>query len=208
MRQHVSQTFIAAMMFLAAGCAQPFGGVPAPSAAASNELPPLENGVYVAHGICIGSEYGCTDEPWRATAPSVLRERPDPASPVVATVATGDLAWPIGGQLRFAPRRGVVTEDVDYRDLGRLEAGDVVYMLEPLGEGTYSIWRRGQTFDSAWAEGDENEPITWDAEPLPLPPGAITGEWTQFRLADGRTGWVAGGDFECADGWCGPPERE
>jgi len=195
-----------AAAFLTTACAHHTDTALTP--AASNELPPMENGVYVAHGICIGSEYGCTDEPWRATGADQLHERPDLASPVVAAVAPGDLAWPIGGQFRFAPRRGVVNREIDFSHHGRLEVGDVVYMLEPQGEGTYGIWHRGQQLSSYWAEGDNNEPITWDAEPLPLPPGAITGEWMQFRLADGRAGWAANGNFECADGWCGPPERE
>lgn len=204
-RQFLRGLVIAAAL-LTIGCAQHIG---TPSASpASDELPPLDNGVYVAHGICIGSEYDCNGEPWRATEPNELREHPDPASPVIATLAPGDLVWPIGGQLRFAPRRGVVNRAVDYRELGRLEVGDVVYMLEPQGEGTFGIWRRGQQFSSDWTEGDENEPITWDAEPLPLPPGAVTGAWVHFRLSDGRTGWAPDEGFECAVNWCGPPERE
>ena len=199
---------VAAAIFLAA-CAHP--AAIAPSAAivsgAPEELPPLDHGVYVADGFCIGSEYGCTSEPWRATGPNEVHERVDPASPVIATLAVGDLAWPIGGQLRFAPHRGIVNSAVDFGEVGRLEVGDIVYMLEPEGEGTYGIWHRGHRLSSTWGEGDDNEPITWDAEPAPLQAGAITGEWVRFRLRDGRTGWVVDGSFECAVDWCGPPER-
>lgn len=196
------------MALLAAGCAQHSATASAPTASvASDELPPLDHGVYVAEGFCIGSEYGCTGEPWRATAANEVHERVDPASRVIATLAPGDRAWPIGGQLRLAPRRGVVNTEVDFGEQGRLELGDVVYMLEPEGEGTYALCR-GRVFFSGWVEGDENEPITWEEEPLPLPAGAITGEWVQFRLEDGRTGWVVNRSFECAVDWCGPPDRQ
>lgn len=183
---------------VAAACAQsPLRADTAPpaSSAASSEAPPLENGVYVAHGICFG-EWGCDYSHWRAAEPIALHERPDPASPVIANVPRGAWLTALEGQLRFIPLRGVVRTATDTPQNVRLEVSDVVYMLEPQGEGYYTFWRRGARFGSTWIEGEDDEPITWDAPAAPLP-GAVTGQWRRFRTESGQTGWAEGGQYEC-----------
>lgn len=166
---------------LAAGCAL-----------TANEAPPLENGVYIVRGVCFGE--GECNRYWRASATVDLRARPDPASPVVATVAPDEWVEAINGQYRFVPRRGVVHTATETPPLA---VGDVVYMLEPLGEGSYVLWRRGQTLDHDWAAGWDNEPITWDAD-AEAPRGAVLGSWVQLRLDNGQTGWIESPrEFEC-----------
>jgi len=171
----------AAMSLLALGCVHN-----------ASEAPPLDNGVYVVRGICFG-EGGC-NRFWRASQPVQLLERPDPSSPVIATVAPEQWVEAIDGQYRFVPQRGVVHTATETPPLG---VGDVVYMLEPQGEGFYTLWHRGQTIDHDWTEGADNEPITWDAG-APPPPGAILGWWVQLRIEGGRTGWIESpSTFEC-----------
>lgn len=169
----------AALVLLAAGCAP------------SNEAPPLEGGIYAVRGICFGE--GECYRHWRASTPVQVRERLDPASPVVATVAPGEWVEPVDGQLRLVPLRGVVRTATKTPPLA---VGDVVYMLEPLGEGFYVLWHKGTTPEHDWASGDPNEPIAWD-EPTPPPAGAVTGWWVQLKLASGKLGWVKDPAFEC-----------
>ncbi len=176
----VQSVMVAAFSLFVIGCAS-----------ASNETPPMEDGVYIARGICFG-EGGCFRY-WRAYEPVELRERADPASPVIATVAPEEWVEAIDGQLRFMPLRGVVHTATETPPLA---VGDVVYMLEPEGEGFYVLWHNGQTIGHHWADGDEGEPITWDAE-APAPEGAVLGWWVQLRLENGQTGWVNDPRFEC-----------
>lgn len=173
--------FALAMSLFALGCAH-----------SANEAPPMENGVYIARGICFG-EGGC-NRYWRASQPVQLRESPDPASSVIATVAPDEWVEAIDGQYRFVPLRGVVHTATATPPLA---VGDVVYMLEPQGEGFYTLWHQGQTPAHDWAEGWENEPITWDARAEP-PPGAVLGWWVQLRRENGQAGWVQDpSTFEC-----------
>ena len=171
---------VLALSLLAVGCAE-----------RSNEAPPTENGVYIARGVCFG-EGGCYSN-WRAIAKVELRERPDPASPVVATIAPGEWVKAIDGQLRLVPLRGVVKRATANPPLA---VGDVVYMLEPLGEGFYVLWHKGKTLEHDWTNMSEEEPIAWDKE-APPPSGAILGWWVQLKRENGQTGWVKDPDFEC-----------
>lgn len=158
---------------------------------ASGEGPPLENGVYVARGVCFGE--GDCYRYWRAFKPVQIHERADPASPVIATVAPEEWVEAIDGQLRFVPLRGIVHTATQSPPLA---VGDVVYMLEPEGEGFYVLWRRGETLDHDWVSGDSNEPITWDTR-VQSPAGAVLGWWVQLKLENGQTGWVNDPEFEC-----------
>lgn len=161
-------------------------------APSSNELPPTENGAYVARGVCFGE--GDCYRHWRASAPVQLHERLDPASPVIATVAPGEWVEAIDGQLRLRPLRGVVKRATEKPPLA---VGDVVYMLEPLGEGDYALWRKGQALEHDWISGGDDEPITWDTSAPPAPAGAILGWWVQLKRENGQTGWVNEPKFEC-----------
>jgi hypothetical protein len=114
---------------------------------------------------------------------------------VVATVKPGEWVEPMEGQFRLIPIRGEVRVATDTPQ-GRLEIGDVVYMLEPQWEGWYSFWFRGQRVAFLWAEGDASEPIVWDPPPA-TPPGAVTGWWVRVRLENGASGWVESPRFAC-----------
>ena len=155
------------------------------------QMPPTENGVYVVKGVCFGE--GSCYRNWRASQTVQLRAMPNPASPIVATVKPKDWVEAVGGQLRLIPLRGVVSKAVASPPMAK---GEVVYMLEPLGEGFYSLWHRGKTVEHDWAAGDPGEPIVWDKSPTP-PKGAILGWWVQLKTKNGKTGWIQDPQFEC-----------
>ena len=157
--------------------------------------PPLEAGVYVARGICFGE--GACFRHWRAIDAVPLHAQADPASPVVATVAPGQWVEPVEGQYRLLPRRGVVQRAaVADSAWPPLAAGDMVYMLEPRGEGTYLLWHRGTTTVPDWTELSDQEPIRWDPPPE-APPGVVLGWWVRLRTEAGATGWTLRPRFAC-----------
>lgn len=174
------RSLAAALALLLSGCSQP-----------TTDTPPTENGVYVVHGICFGE--GECYKHWRASKPTPLLERPDPAAPVVATVSPGQWVETVEGQYRLLPLRGVVNRAVTQPPLAK---GDVVYMLEPLGEGFYVLWHKGKTPDHDWTSDDEGEPITWD-KPQDAPPGAVLGWWVKLKIENGASGWIKDPVFEC-----------
>jgi hypothetical protein len=109
-------------------------------------------------------------------------------------VASDEWVEAVDGQNRLLPLRGVVHTATERPPLA---VGDVVYMLQPLGEGFYALWHHGETPEHDWAWGDPNEPITWDSEPQ-APSGAVLGWWVQLRRENGQTGWVESpSSFEC-----------
>jgi len=155
---------------------------------AAKGAPPTENGVYIARGICFG-EGGCPYENWRAPKRVDLRERPNDNAAVVAAIAPGEWVKPVEGQMRLIPWRGVV------RKAGQgLKSGEVVYMLEPTGEGDFTIWRRGAMGAWQFACGDACGEIEWDT---PGPDPQILGWWVRIAAPDGRIGWVRNPEFEC-----------
>lgn len=186
--------FVAA--FITAACTH--GAAPTQPAAASLAL---DNGVYVADGICFG-EWGCDYAHWRTISAITLHARPDPASPVVASVAPGVWVTPLEGQLRLQPIRGGVRTPFESQNV-RLTPGEVVYMLEPQGEGYYTYWAHGQRFGSEWTDDEPGAPIVWDDPRAPLPAGAVTGQWRRYQLENGQIGWGEGGTFACMSGRSG-----
>ena len=160
-----------------------------------DSAPPPTDSVYVVRGICFGE--GECFRHWRASAKVPLHAQADPASPVVATVPRGAWVEPVEGQYRLLPRRGVVQRAaVADSAMPPLAVGEVVYMLEPRGEGTYVLWHRGVTTVPDWTELSDQEPIRWDP-PREAPPGVVLGWWVRLRLENGTTGWVQRPRFAC-----------
>lgn len=178
----------------ATGATDSTASVP-PVPTARDSAPPLEAGVYVARGICFGE--GACFRHWRAIDAVPLHAQADPASPVVATVAPGQWAEPMEGQFRLLPRRGVVQRATVADSITpALAVGDMVYMLEPRGEGTYLLWHRGTTTVPDWTELSDQEPIRWDP-PREAPPGVVLGWWVRLRTEAGATGWTLRPRFAC-----------
>lgn len=104
-------------------------------ACATNIAPPMERGVYVAHGFCF-EQPNCVRTHWRATGSVPVHTQVDPRSPVIATIAPGEWVTALDAQFRFLPR------------------GD-----------NYVIWRRGEYLFTNWGASDANAPITWGPHP-------------------------------------------
>lgn len=184
------------------------------SATPRTEAPPLENGVYVSTDICQG-EGGCDTMHWRVgEKPIALRDRLDPAAPVIATLQPGEYVDVLNGQIRTMLQRGVVKSiaapapDAPRETGPSLKVGDVVYNIASEGEGYFTLWRRGETV--IWmAPEDETSgvQIAWAAAPSP-PPGAVLGFWVQVKRANGQTGWAGDGGFECVSKLAGDENCE
>lgn len=182
---------IAALFATLAACAS-MGG-PSSSGALA---PPTVNGIYIAQGACPGE--GCTFGRWRATKPIDVYDAVGPAPRVLATIAAGERVEALTGEVHLRPLRGVVR-----RPYGEtLKPGDVVYLLDYLGEGENNIWRRGEILTWTDEGGDPaSSDIAWDAHGDDWT-GAVW--WVQVKRANETVGWLRDPrDFECSDSLAG-----
>jgi hypothetical protein len=152
--------------------------------------PPTLNGVYVAHELCPG-EGGCPSTRWRAAAVVDVFGAQDTSSPVIAKLNPGDWIDAIEGEERIVPRRGTVRVATQ-----GLNPGEVVYLLQTEGEGSYALWRDGALSSWQWPDDpEEASAVAWDNE---APDAPTLGWWVRVRLASGAIGWVhEPREFEC-----------
>lgn len=165
----------------------------ATSAAAAPPGPPAP---YESRGVCPFE--CCTYREWTATADVPVHAKRDAHSRVLFDLRPGDKLDAVTGVV-VTERAAKVTVDHAMRD-GVVEgddkvhlplhAGDVLYMLTPLGEGAYLFWYRGKVYHS----GPE-------LAALPGVGGKAlrTTWWKQVRNKAGRTGWASADDFANAD---------
>jgi hypothetical protein len=161
-------------------------------------------GLYAAHGACPFE--GCDLRVWRVLKPIELRADPNPSAAIVATAAPGEWVRAVESVDFIMPQRGVVVAD-----LGMLKPGDVIYLLDDLGEGFYQVWVRGELHqwsddgsrDAAdptirggvkWTPGPEEQTAASVAPTTP-PRG---GWWVRVQRDSGGSGWTrAGENFAC-----------
>jgi hypothetical protein len=143
----------------------------------------------------------CTYRDWTADGDVPVHQRRDEKSPVVFRLRQGDPVDGITGVV-VAKKPAPVTVDRDVQDgfvKGKdapqlsFKAGDKVYMVAPLGEGTYRFWYRGKFYTSG--------------EALTTMPGVEAREasfiwWKQVRNKAGRSGWTSSEKFTHVDA-CG-----
>lgn len=159
--------------------------------------PPVVNGFYDTQGACPFE--GCSLGEWRARGPVELHAQPHPSAPVVATVPPGEWVNTVTSINRARPTRGVVAEAIEInlyeQEPKRLEAGEVVYMVDYYGEGEVELWRRGERFPYM------GEGIRWEfpsEEQRAADTAAGAGWWIEVQRENGERGWVTnGGDFDC-----------
>lgn len=180
-------TILAALAALACGLGQT-------KAAPLDAGPPLVNGLYVLNGACPGE--GCTfDYFWRAKTKVALRERPAATARIVATVSPKELVRAVGAELYVVPWRGVVAG----KGQG-LQKGDVVHLLDYVGEGTYNLWRGGKILEGI---AIDDVKIKWDR---PLEARPESNWWVRLQRKNGQSGWDRGGAFECGSERAGDPD--
>lgn len=142
-------------------------------------IPPLkdlyEDSFEITSDACFED---CPPNLTRTAEPTPIYERPDPGSPLLATIPAGECVDNRDFKSFSTPHRGVVLETYD-----GYVAGDVIYYLNYEGEGTYMAWWRG---DYTWV--DDGPEIRWDPEPETADPRA--GPWVELLRADGTRGWA------------------
>lgn len=148
---------------------------------------------YVAEDACPFE--CCVYREWYATAATELVARVGGDS-VVATVATGDTVRGLTGEVHVDPAPVAVVHRPKHGD--GVREGDVVFLLDYLGEGVYRVWYEGEV--DAW----ETLPGVRAYCPIPGPecwgeyldPEAATEEhasvwWAKVEAADGVVGWTS-----------------
>jgi hypothetical protein len=197
---NTSITQLAASLFCLSmiGYAEAAAPSPAPPLKVAGKLakldrgPPTRNGIYVARGACPGE--GCTFAfLWRVTERQPVYAAEGSAR-ITGWAQKGDQLHAIAGNLYLKPRRGVVRKDND-----PFKTGDVIYVLDPQGEGYMNVWRRGAI--STWyVPEDKDGVVTWDR-----PADAAAPVWWVKVKRGGRViGWLRNPhDVECEDQFSG-----
>lgn len=153
------------------------------------EGPPMVDGVYTFSG-CEG-EGACSNRNWRTVTSSPLLAGPLPTARVIGTLAPGEWVHVEETVTRLIPRRGVAREDT-----ADLRTGEVIYVLQDMGEGLVVIWRRGEYTERSYE--DVLPHIDLDDVMTTHPLQASLGTWARVRRENGQIGWVAHqGQFEC-----------
>lgn len=166
------------------------GALGATGQTARDDPSPTANGIYVQKDVCPFE--GCVYGAWHAVKPVRVYARPEASSAVIATTSPGDWVRAVTGEVHLTPLRGVINND---RAGAGLRRGDVVWRLSFLGEGEFSVWRRGEVLtidflDADWAD-KSGIPTDW---------------WVRVELGGGRRGWVQANDgFNCTDQLGGDP---
>ncbi|GAB2839932.1 hypothetical protein GCM10027277_03600 [Pseudoduganella ginsengisoli] len=164
--------------------------------AAAQEQPP---GNFENWGVCPFE--CCTYRDWTANADIAVHESRNNQSAVVFRLRKDEQVRALTGVV-VTEKASIVRIDktvqdgyvqgVDKPQLA-LKAGDVIYMLAPLGEGSYLFWYRGKVYTSGaglaampGVDGKDAK-MTW---------------WKQVENKAGKRGWTASDEFSNADA-CG-----
>ena len=152
-------------------------------AALGDERPPT---TWVAHGACPFE--CCTYREWGVVRSTVLYDRPG-SSNVVGTAEVGARVRALTGEVHLRPAALAVVHDH-----APLVAGEIVFLLDTLGEGFSRYWRAGQVHEieitpaerclrpgpSCWVEHIEPSeariPATW---------------WVHIETPAGVRGWTS-----------------
>jgi hypothetical protein len=159
----------------------------------AQERPPsgYENWDVCPFECCIYREWSADDDI------PVHKSRSD-KSPVVFRLHRGEAVYGLTGVV-VTEKPGVIRIDRPVQDgfikgsdkpQLSLKAGDIVYMLSPLGEGYYLFWYQGKVYRSGGdlaatpgVEGREFK-MTW---------------WKLVKNSDGKIGWTNSSKFNNAD---------
>lgn len=143
----------------------------------------------------------CTYRVWSADDEIPIHASRDEKSPVLFRLHQGELVDALTGVV-VTVKPGVIKIDKPVRDgfiKGNdepqlaLKAGDIVYMLSPLGEGAYLFWYQGKVYESGNAltamEGVDGRgsKMTW---------------WKLIKNRANKTGWTQSEKFSNVDA-CG-----
>ncbi|WP_426110347.1 hypothetical protein [Massilia sp. PWRC2] len=154
---------------------------------------------YESWGICPFE--CCTYRQWRADADIPVHQDRNEHSAVVFRLHRGEVVDGVTGVV-VAEKAGAITISRALRDgyidgsaqpQLSLAAGDVIYMVSPLGEGAYLFWYQGKVYKSG--------------TDLAGMPGVDAGAakfvwWKQVRNSASKSGWTRSEKFKAVDA-CG-----
>lgn len=172
--------------FLVCGC----------PATKAQEQPPAN---YENWGVC---PFECCEyREWTATANISIYESRNEKSPVIFKLHQQEKLLAITGVV-ITEKSGIVrinktVQDGYIKDINKpqltLKAGDIVYMLSPLGEGFYLFWYQGKVYTSG---------IELSAMPGVDGKDAKMTWWKQVENKAGKRGWTMSNKFSNVDA-CG-----
>jgi hypothetical protein len=147
--------------------------------------------VYIDRGACQGE--ACGFGPWKPTATTVLRARPDARSRKVGEVRPGPCVLALTGEVHvLTPGRFVVR-----RPRGRYRPGDVLFVYTYVGEEVYKVRHRGRWIaEQQLAYVPEPGPAARsECEANPHCWGVFerrpdSESWAKVRTAAGIVGWT------------------
>ena len=143
----------------------------------------------------------CTYRTWTVERATEVRSARDPGAAIAFRLSAGEKVEALNGVVVVSRAgRGRAPRDATVQGVP-LRAGDEVAILHPVGEGFWSVWRVGRTFN---AQVGDPQPATsrWQPEVQMVEKPEFTW-WVQVRDARGRTGWTNrpenfGGKDRCA----------
>jgi hypothetical protein len=141
----------------------------------------------------------CTYRTWTALAPIPVYGREAAAGHPVWTLERGEQFLAQGGNVHLS-RVGVAVVVDTFSLLGlqdtirptHVDAGDSLFVLSFLGEGSYRIWYRGRVWISGelWP-GEREDTAKWHSRyPTKLIREPIAHWWVRIRGRSGRSGWI------------------
>ncbi|MBV9046071.1 MAG: SH3 domain-containing protein, partial [Alphaproteobacteria bacterium] len=130
---------------------------------------------YIDRGACPFE--CCTYRVWTTNLPVSLLDKPA-GKTVVAKVPTKTGVTGVTGEVHSTPLRVVASHAFEGTPIKK---GDVLFALHYAGEGFFTVWFKGKTYDVDFSEGAESS--------LPLDK-TNQSWWVQIRTKDGKTGWV------------------
>jgi hypothetical protein len=153
------------------------------SALASNRLPlTTVPPVYVVKGACPSD--GCKFGMWTATGNRPLFDSPG-SSTVVAQIDRGERVAALRSELRLRPVKGVVVGRIDH-----LKQGEIIYLMDYVGEGLSNVWARGQVFaDPRGDDGCTPAPVCKAAIRFPSEKAPYEW-WVRVQKRNGESGWI------------------
>ena len=177
---------------------------PSPSSASAGPAatPPSPTDVtvpYEAAGACPFE--CCTYRTWSVERATEVRSERDAGAAVAFRLTAGEKVEALTGAVVVSRAgRGRAPRDATVQGMP-LRAGDEVAILHPVGEGFWSVWRGGRTFN---AQVGDPQPAGSRAQPeVQMVEKPQFTWWVHIRDARGRTGWTNrpedfGGKDRCA----------
>lgn len=162
-----------------------FSGALAANAGSPQHQPPKEqapSSPYIDKGACPFE--CCTYREWVADKEITLMDHPN-GKKVVGQIHKGEKVQGVTGEVHSVPLRAIARDDDPSTGV---KAGDVIYVLHPIGEGGWMAWHKGKLV------------VTDDVPEKGLPRYTW---WLQIKTSSGTVGWtVSHGNFANQDA-CG-----